>query len=623
MPPATISLMDDLPLAIVSGLLGRGVAGALIGGLANLRQQRGAFEPGREARLRSRSWRLAAATMVLILSGCTQGQPVAPARITLALAGPEIELAFGGDVLLGDDMNSYVEQHGPAAPLAGVPELRDADIAVVNLESVVAGAGDAIDPGNLVDYSYRGRPEMLGVLQAAGIDAVLTGSNHGLDYGPAALVEEDQLLRAMGLAHPGTGTRAEACAPVYLEARGIRVALFSVNTTSPNDPATDSEVGTCYVAPGDHAGWEAFRGPIAEARAKANVVLFAPHFLASFSTVPDPAEQNVARLLIDLGVDAVLGNGAHALQGIELYHGRPILHDAGSLLFNFPQPDQAALFLLSLNKAGVTKIRTVPLVTEHDWTRHADPAEAAPILAALGDRSSALGTRLSDGLLELDPEPHEPPTAIPALAPLNPGPAPGPLTEPPANCTVSSVPGRSAISPVGVGPLTLVGFDVTPERLEGPALILVETFWRIDAETQANLLLAPRAVPGHGDAWQGPHEPCDWAWPTSRWKPDVIYRDRYLLRPPPELLRGRGFLALASGVGYGRLALTVGVEDDRQSMGQSSRFGAVELEPSVEARLVLGGGAAAAVLAVVAVVIVWRRRKTKRARRPSADASSP
>lgn len=527
-----------------------------------------------------------------------------------------IEIAYGGDVLLGEDVNSFVARQGAAAPLAGVPELRDADLAIVNLESVVAGGGDAVDTGQLADYYFRGRPEMLAVLQAAGIDAVLTGNNHALDFGPAALEEEDLLLRGMGLAHPGTGSnRAEACAPVYLESHGIRVALFSVNTTEPRYPATGSQRGTCYLAPDDRAGWEAFAGPIADARAEADVILFAPHFRATFSTVLDPAERNVARSLIDLGADAVLGSGAHALQGIELYHGRPILHDAGSLLFNFAQPDDAALFILRVGRAGVMGIRTVPLMAEHDWTRPANPAEAAKILAATDDRSRALGTQTSGGMLQIATQPRNPPTLVPVLATFTPGPAPGPLTAPPSNCTAPSVPAGAVIVPVRIGSLTLVGVDIQPDRLEGPALIWVETFWSIAAEIPADLSLAPRAVPTHGVAWQGPHEACDWAWPTSRWKPGVIYRDRYPLRPPPEVLQLAGIPALVSGVGYGRLGLSIGVQNEGQSLGESGELVGVALEPAIRTRLILGVGVMG-VLASCATAIVWWRRRTKGAGRP-------
>ena len=38
--------------------------------------------------------------------------------------------------------------------------------------------------------------------------------------------------------------------------------------------------------------------------------------------------------------------------------------------------------------------------------------------------------------------------------------------------------------------------------------------------------------------WWGDHEPCDWAWPTSRWEEGAIYRDRYWLHPPKRIPKG-------------------------------------------------------------------------------------
>jgi hypothetical protein len=528
--------------------------------------------------------------------------------------GPTVTLAFGGDVLLGDDMNTYVARRGAEAPLAGVPELREADLAMVNLESVVAPGADAVDSGRVGDYYFLGRPETLEVLEAAGIDLVSTANNHARDFGTAALAAEDRLLAGMAMAHPGTGrVPAAACAPVYLAPRGLRIAVFSINTTEPTFATGDGEIGTCYLAPRDREGWERiFRPAFADARLKANVILAMPHFRASFSTVPDPADRAVAQLLIDLGADAVLGDGAHALQGIEVHDGRPILHNAGSLLFNFPEPDEAAIFILSLSSAGVEGIRTVPLITEHDWTRPASPAEATGILAAIDARSRALGTGVSGGSLELAPQPRDPPTIQPEnLARLNPGPAPGPAAEPPAVCTVAAVPEGAAVTPAAVGPLTLVGARAERDRIDGPALIWLETFWRIDARTRSDLSIAPRALPQRGTPWQGVHEPCDWAWPTSRWEPGVLYRDRYPLRPPPEVQRLGGIPALVSGTGYGPLTISVEVLDQGRTLGESGVLRTVVLDPAVATRFGIAAGATTAGVLIVAF-IGWRRRRVSR-----------
>src|SRR5690606_27701221 len=71
---------------------------------------------------------------------------------------PEAEgpvFAFGGDVNLGRRQNAITAMVGPEAALAEVTELRTADAAVVNLESVIATARDAgADKGESGPYYF-------------------------------------------------------------------------------------------------------------------------------------------------------------------------------------------------------------------------------------------------------------------------------------------------------------------------------------------------------------------------------------------------------------------------------------------------------------------------------------
>ena len=147
--------------------------------------------------------------------------------------------------------------------------------------------------------------------------------------------------------------------------------------------------------------------------------------------------------------------------------------------------------------------------------------------------------------------------------------------------------------------------------MAGPALIWLETFWRIDARTAQDLSINARAVPQRGTPWRGPHEPCDWAWPTSRWEPGVIYRDRYPLRPPPEVLRLGGLPAVLSMSGYGPLDISVQVQDQDRSLGESGVLATVVLDPAEFTRFVIAAALTTAVVLVVAVV-GWRRKWARR-----------
>ncbi|MGK2849304.1 MAG: CapA family protein [Candidatus Limnocylindrales bacterium] len=519
-----------------------------------------------------------------------------------APTGPTISVAIGGDVMLGEDINTAIARMGADAPLSGVPDLRGADLAIVNLEGVVAPGADAIDTGRVGDYFFLGRPESLAVLAASGIDVVATANNHARDYGTGTLAAQNRLLAQMRLAHPGTGmTLTEACAPAFLEVGEMRVALLAVDATTPSSSAGDGRIGTCHLSPTDITGWpNAFRKAIEDARARADVVLAMPHFRASFSPEPHAEDRRVARELIDLGADAVLGVGAHVLQGIEVHAERPILHNMGTLLFNFPDPDEAAIFLLDVSASGITAVRTVPLVTERAWTRPADPAESARILAEMDARSRVFGTPLSGGLLTMTPPPRDPPRLRPEiLATLDPGPGPVPLDEPPAACLATSVPDSARLDPIDLGPLTLVGARTERAQMDGPALIWLETFWRTSSRPTSDLVFAAQASPERGMSWAGRHEPCDWAWPTSRWEPGVIYRDRYPLRPPGDVQRLAGVPALLTMTGYGNLGISVDVVDEGRLVATSPVVRTVVLDPPVMTRigivaLVLGSAVVAA-----------------------------
>jgi hypothetical protein len=87
----------------------------------------------------------------------------------------------------------------------------------------------------------------------------------------------------------------------------------------------------------------------------------------------------------------------------------------------------------------------------------------------------------------------------------------------------------------------------------------------------------------------------------------VLYRDRYPLRPPPEVLHLAGVPAIVSGTGYGQLAITVAVEDEGRSLGVSGAVRTVTLDPSAAVRsaILLAVGVAAGLIIVAG--LWWRR----------------
>jgi len=460
-------------------------------------------------------------------------------------------VAWGGDVNLARRQHYRLHELGGAhRMLGGIAALREADLRIVNLECVVAASGEqGVDKGESAPYYYRARPEMLAVLTEAGIGMVATANNHSGDYGPDALMEQHGLLDAAGIAHAGTGRTPEAALrPAFRRAGGVRVALFSLDATQSRFAATAARAGAAWLPLGDPAAWTATLAPrIEAARREADVVLVAVHWGDNLETQPTQAEIAVGHAIVDAGADAILGTSAHVLQGIEIYRGRPILHDAGDLLFDSVRNDfgDSGVFSLTLGPRGVEEVMFTPIGVGFGFSRQLAGDEAQALSERFAAQCRALGTEMvpaAGGRCAVRLSPPERsafrPEPASAVAPVaRPAPLVGAVPAPRPEWLADAVPGDARITPLQIGPLRLVGVRCAPRQIVGRRLLWVESFWTVDAPLAADLRVQFRALPMRstrmppwGEGME--HDPCDWMWPTSRWEPGRIYRDRYGLRAP-------------------------------------------------------------------------------------------
>ncbi len=459
-------------------------------------------------------------------------------------------VAWSGDVNLGRRQHYRTAELGSGNVLR-IPALKEADLSIVNLECVVATQGEqGVNKGEGGPYYYRARPEQLQVLIEANIDVVTTANNHSGDYGPAALQEQAAWLEAVGIGHAGAGVqRDSAFAPVLRRAGELNVAVFSIDATQPRYAAGDGTPGTAYLAPDAPAAWVAELVPrIAAIRQRAHIVLVAVHWGDNLANMPDAEQLAVGHSLIDAGADAVLGASAHVLQGIEIYRDRPIIHDAGDLLFDAVRRDlgPGGVFRLELSHQGVERVVFVPIGIGFGFSEQLSGKAARAAVQRYAKSCAATGSRLTlaednCGHIALKPPPRpyvwKVPAPVTAHQPDALIAASSPAFGHDAVWTVDAVPPDACIAPCRLGPLTLLGCRITPRVMDRRRMLWVESFWRCDEPVQEDIRLDFRAVPRSATGMRPwgrsmDHDPCDWMLPTSRWQPGTIYRDYYGLRPP-------------------------------------------------------------------------------------------
>ena len=466
-------------------------------------------------------------------------QPVPPPF----LKGQSV-IFFGGDVNLGRRMNWNLYEK----PFGNLPIMQEADLRIINLVSVAAAQGQqGIDKGESGPYYYHARPEQINLLTEAQIDVALTANNHALDYYEAALLEQNDYLDRAGILHCGTGANLnEASQPLFIKVNKIIVALFNVDATTKQFAATDNKAGTFYLPPNQPELWKNFFAEkIADAQKKADVVLVAPHW--GINGINEPLEQikTLGRLLIDCGADAVLGCHSHFLHGVENYKNRPIIYDAGNFIFD-ASTGHGGGFSIVLSKQGVEEIFFVPLKIGYCKTFPAEDEFSKNFCAEFSGACRKLNCEpitLRNDLIKFKFEPPIREDKILEPVELSSSRRGGekfiPLTEPLADWTVDKVPDDAAIEPQQFGAVKLVGCRISPECLiiKKRQMLYVETWWTLDEPTDKDYTfrilgepVVKNAMPNFGAGMD--HQPCDWMWPTNRWKSGVIYRERFGLRPP-------------------------------------------------------------------------------------------
>lgn len=79
---------------------------------------------------------------------------------------------------------------------------------------------------------------------------------------------------------------------------------------------------------------------ISDASKRSDLTIFSLHTHEGlnenwYASRPPEFIEKIAREAIDAGADVVVGHGAHFLRGVEIYHGKPIFYNLGSLLMEF------------------------------------------------------------------------------------------------------------------------------------------------------------------------------------------------------------------------------------------------------------------------------------------------
>lgn len=314
-------------------------------------------------------------------------------RLTPAAPGT-VRLVVGGDVMVG---RRFFEAGAvapgtpplvlPGAPparfrdlLAGVePLLRQADVAVVNLESPLV-AQPRWEPGRSRPASFDpdrrtvfASPAALAEgLHQAGVDVVGTANNHILDRGQDGLRSTLAVLQRAGYragqGRLGAGlTVQEAWRPARLQRNGHSLAVVGC-TLIGGHVYPDSHLVSATQAKGGAAGCTeaALTAAIRQARRGGATVVAMLHGGNEYQPTVTESMARLSGVAVQAGARLVLNHHPHVLGGLRWRSGALVARSLGNLLFDqqlwstFP----STLLVVDLQDGRLLQASAEPLILD-------------------------------------------------------------------------------------------------------------------------------------------------------------------------------------------------------------------------------------------------------------------
>jgi poly-gamma-glutamate capsule biosynthesis protein CapA/YwtB (metallophosphatase superfamily) len=321
------------------------------------------------------------------------------------MAMQELSIFLGGDAL----MVSPWSRVNTSAFLGLVQQMRDADVTILNLETVVRGSSGHARPLDSAGIWYSSPPEIANELAWAGVDMVSHANNHAFDYGCEGLLETIEHINRAGIALSGSGKDLQAAR--HFATRTVRgttlahvamaerfVAYGYASRSRPDFPGrpgvnhlpatkrTEVTVTPRVAAAmrrvdgwlgrdvaryertefarfgwrfriGRHNRIQRGRHLVGDER-RANLEAISAAAKASDLTVMSLHTHDEGlwgpeflRDAVAAGADVILMHGPHRMRGVEILNGRPVFHCLGNFVFQILQI--AALPAEAYDSAGL------------------------------------------------------------------------------------------------------------------------------------------------------------------------------------------------------------------------------------------------------------------------------
>ena len=244
-------------------------------------------------------------------------------------------------------------------------KIRDADIAIANMEFTLAG-----DP--YTGYPCFSAPDALPVYMAeCGTDVFLAANNHIFDKGTTGaertIMMYRSLQQSMGIRFTGLAGNEEEMRgnnPLMIRAKGFCIAILNF-TYGTNLGLGTAWPRTNYIGEKEKIS-DAFNSAISKS---ADYIIALPHWGIEYKLKHSKTQEEFAIWLAEQGADCIIGAHPHVVQDIGTIGDVPVAYSLGNAVSNMSAPDTQlelmATIRLTRNENG--DVHPLPLELDYLW----------------------------------------------------------------------------------------------------------------------------------------------------------------------------------------------------------------------------------------------------------------
>jgi len=222
------------------------------------------------------------------------------------------KIRFVGDVMLSRNVEHLMDVYGSMYPFEALPFLPEDSYLVGNFEGSVPKVHV---PTKSMEFSFSVEERHVAGLSEYGFTHLGLANNHSYDFGVDDYKHTSEVLSK------DFKVFGDQKAPSYesvalIETASSTVAIVGIYAVDAAPEKSEIEEILRY----------------AESMSTHQVVYV--HWGTEYALTHSAFQENLAKLLIDVGADAVVGHHPHVVQDIGIYKGSPIFYSLGNFVFD-------------------------------------------------------------------------------------------------------------------------------------------------------------------------------------------------------------------------------------------------------------------------------------------------